>query len=626
MVLQRGQPIRIWGWSDIDSQLQIRFDQEEKTVMVDGEGRWSITFLPKLAGGPFTLNIAGTDILELTDIWIGDVWVASGQSNMQWPVRQTPYEEIDSSWLNQAPLRLLTVQIGSDYVRQDDIQGGEWVSLSEEHIADFSAVAYHFSRFLQKDLHIPIGIINSSLGATAVETWMSNESLAEFAQFRPEILPVIERNKSVAQLDADFAENKDAWEDKMYLTGPGIEGKWYRPETDISSWTDIQVPGFWEDQGLQNWDGAVWYRKQFDLPQGAEHQDSILLQLSQIDDYDITWVNGIKIGETYGRHNHRNYWIPSHLLKERDNVLVIRAFDIGGRGGFSTNAFWMSGMIRGTWKMRPGLQIDTTAFTTLPTVNLTPFSSPGVLFNANIAPLTQLPVTGIIWYQGESNADRAEEYRKLFPALIHDWRKEWKNSNLPFLFVQLANYKAESDRPEPSEWAELREAQTMALALPSTGMAVTIDIGEAGDIHPRNKVDVGLRLALAAENIVYHQDVPWHGPEIDRVEFVDGKALVYYASDGGTPVVTDKYGYIRGFALSGPDRVFHWAKAEMVGDHLEVFSRQVDTPVALRYAWSDNPGPLNLTNEQALPALPFRTDTWPGTTTGKEFNAKAPRF
>jgi len=626
MVIQRDQPITVWGWADAGEKIAVIFHDEYHNVVADQNGKWNCVLSAQSASGPLEMVVKGKNTVQINDILIGDVWVASGQSNMQWPLKQTPYVETDTVWMRSALLRLFTVQVASDYMPREDVEGGSWQVMEPDHIANFSAVAYHFARFVQQDQKIPVGIINCSLGATSIETWMSNESLAGFDQFRPEILPIIKRGKSFAEIKSEFDLHKPKWETEEYLTGAGMEEKWYLPETDISKWQDIQVPGFWEDQGMQGHDGAVWYRKEFDMPANVEGHDSLLLQLSQIDDYDITWVNGVKLGETYGRHNHRNYWMPKALLKEKRNVLVVRAFDIGDKGGFSTNAFWMSEMIRGTWKARRGLEIDVGDFETLPSVNVTPFSSPGVLFNANIAPLTKMAVKGIIWYQGESNAERAEEYRDLFSTMIKDWRTHWQDPVLPFLFVQLANYKAENKLPASSDWAELREAQTLALELPNTGMAVAIDIGEAGDIHPKNKVDVGKRLALAANSIAYKKSNIWHGPKVQNVDFLDGHALVSYDPEGGSILTKDKFGYIRGFELAGADQKFHWAQAKIEGNQIRVFCDQVKNPVALRYCWSDNPGTIDLYNKEGHPALPFRTDHWPGITTGKRFDHQQARF
>ncbi|MBK8501381.1 MAG: sialate O-acetylesterase [Saprospiraceae bacterium] len=626
MVLQRNEPLHFWGWAAPGEKVNVTLGSQSESMLTREDGSWSIYLSEMTAGGPFIATIEGSNRIEIADVLIGDVWVASGQSNMQWQIKQTPYEEVDTSWMKSASLRLYTVQIGSDYLPCDDVRGGKWQSLSRDAVADFSAVAYHFGKYISEHKGVPIGIINSSLGATAIETWMSNEALAKFDQFKPEIEPIIRQGKSFEELERDFDAKKSDWEKIAYLSGPGIEQKWYLSGTDLSLWADIQVPGFWEDQGLTKYDGSVWYRKEFDRPEGSAGSDSLLLQLSQIDDYDLTWVNGVQVGETYGRHNHRNYWLQDSLLRDKGNVLVVRVFDIGDKGGFSTNPFWMTELVRGAWKMRPGFQIDAKTFVTLPTVNVTPFSSPGILFNANIAPLTKMSIKGIIWYRGESNASRAEEYQSLFRTMIEDWRTHWKMPNLPFFFVQLANYQAEANEPGQSDWAELREAQSLALEMPFTGMAVTIDIGEANDIHPANKLDVGKRLGLAARKVAYLDPVIGHGPKLVDIKFGQKSAMVSYDASGGRLITKDKFGYIRGFQIAGSDQKFYWARAEIVGDQVRVYASEVANPVAVRYGWSNNPGPLDLVNEEGLPALPFRSDQWPGVTAGVKFDYQAARF
>ena len=305
---------------------------------------------------------------------------------------------------------------------------------------------------------------------------------------------------------------------------------------------------------------------------------------------------------------------------------MVRVFDIGRTGGFTTNAFWINEWVRGSWRCKKGASIDSADFKTYPSVNITPFSSPGVLFNANIAPLTKIAIKGCIWYQGESNADRAQEYQSLFPALIKDWRKAWQDDKLPFYFVQLANYGAEDSKPSGSHWAELREAQAMALSLPNTGMAVTIDIGEANDIHPKNKVDVGTRLAFNALKTTYHRDIIAQGPVMEEVKFEKGFALISFRNLKSPLWTKNKFGYIHGFALAEKDQTFFWAKAEISNGQIKVYSNRVSDPVAVRYAWSNNPGSVDLYNQAGLPAPPFRSDQWPAVTQGKTFNHLASRF
>jgi sialate O-acetylesterase len=513
-----------------------------------------------------------------------------------------------------------------DYQPRTDIRGIGWQELSWKNVEEFSAVAYQFGKKLTKDLDVPIGLISDNLGATSVETWMSNESLLQFPEFQAEMGPTVSTGKSFSQLTADFEQYKKKWYGRYYYTGLGMNEKWYLPETDFSDWKPINLAGnTWEQEAdLKDFDGAVWVKTTFDFDKAAA-RDSFNLQLSQIDDYDIAWVNGVKVGETFGAHNHRNYKVPVSILKPKDNLLVVRVFDTGGIGGFTTSPFWGNPVLWGKWDYKKGSAIDSRKFPKPVVPDATPFSSPSVLFNANIAPLGNLAIKGAIWYQGESNAERAEEYRSLFPAMIQSWRTNWHDDNLPFIFVQLANYKKEAPQPAESDWAELREAQSMALKLPNTAMATAIDLGEADDIHPKKKEEVGKRLALAALKLVYNKDLDAQGPTFSKMEIKGNEAILDYTSISGGLYTTDKYGYVKGFQVAGQDQKFGWAMARIVGNRLVVTSDKVQAPVAVRYAWSDNPGELNLFNKAGLPALPFRTDQWKGITDGKKFQS-GPRF
>lgn len=626
MVVQRDKPLRIWGVAAPGEHVTVRFRGASQAVVADKHGAWAATLPAFAAGGPFEMVVQGDNTITLTDVLVGDVWICGGQSNMAWKVSQTNYKETDSALLAANKIRFFSENVVMDYLPSHEIVGTGWKRLTPAAIADFSAVGYHFGRNLQKEIGVPIGLISANLGATSVETWMSNEALLQFPQFNELIAPVVARNKTFEQLQADFDNGKGRWDKQYYYNGTGIRNHWYLPGTDVTDWKPITAAGnTWEaEDALMHHDGAVWFRTTFDLPEGF-NQERFLVQLGQIDDYDMVWVNGDKIGETFGRHNHRNYSVPKSVLKEKGNVLVVRVFDTGGIGGFTTSAFWASAILKGDWVYKKGDALRGKNFSGPVLPNATPFSSPGVLFNGVIAPLTSFAIKGAIFYQGESNAGRAYEYRALFPAMITDWRKHWGLGDFPFLFVQLANYMKEPDVPQESEWAELREAQAMALRLPNTGMATAIDIGEAADIHPKNKVDVGKRLALAALNVAYDKDVVASGPAYKSMEISNGSVVITFDHVGEGLVTKDKYGYVRGFQIAGADRKFYWAKAYIDDNHIVVSSDAVSDPVAVRYAWADNPGPLDLYNVEGLPALPFRTDQWEGRTYNKVFT-DAPRF
>lgn len=624
MVLQRDKPIVIWGWAEKGEKVTVSLGDKMAETVASKNGKWAVSLAAMKAGGSFSLTVKGNNEIQLNDILIGDVWVCSGQSNMQWTIGQTNYVEKDEALINSAKIRLFTVQIGADYLPKEDVDGGQWKSLSAEAIQQFSAVGYHFGKSLNVELDVPIGLINSSLGATYIEAWMDNETLATFDQFKPEVNPIISANKNFDQVNADFAKQKDQWFKKHYWKGRGLDEAWFDPSTDVSDWKDIKLGSFWETQGedLLDHDGAVWYRTKFDLPDGYQ-DENFTIQLNQMDDYDATWVNGEKVGETYGRHNFRNYTFKTSVLKPKGNVLIVRVFDAEGYGGFTTSPFWGNPVLWGEWKYRKGVSIDSKKFKRPTTVNVSLFSSPGVLYNANIAPLTNLTIKGIIWYQGESNVHRAEEYGTLFPAMISSWRKKWGDSELPFLYVQLANHLPELAEPTDENWAELRDSQDKALALEKVGRAIAIDIGEAGDIHPKNKVDVGRRLAKAALNIAYEVDSVRITPQYQTHEIVGSMIYINTSDNLNT---SDKYGYIRGFAVAGADKKFYWAKAWFEGDRIVVSSENVGSPVAVRYAWSSNPGSVDLYSDDGLPLAPFRTDDWDGVTKGKKFDHKAPRF
>ncbi|WP_423819983.1 sialate O-acetylesterase [Salinimicrobium sp. TIG7-5_MAKvit] len=622
MVLQREMPIAVWGTASPGTKVAVSMKGKKVSSRANADGQWRVELPALKEKGPYTIEISsGNYKEELKDVLVGDVWIASGQSNMEWPIRSTDFRETDTAWIGKAEIRLLKVQPEMDYMPRREAVNYGWQRLTPENIENFSAVAYHFGKSVHKNTGVPIGLISANLGATAIETWMSNEVLEEFPQFN------LKQTKSFEELRQAFESGSESWSKEDYYTGPGMQEKWYQSSVKASSeWKPVEVAGnTWESmEDLRNFDGAVWFRKNFDLPENFKG-DSLDLQLLQIDDYDITWVNGKKVGETFGRHNHRNYKVAASLLKERDNLLVVRVFDAGGIGGFTTNAFWGNEVLWGTWEYRKGKGISPTEFDAPKLPNASPFSSPSVLFNGTIAPLTALGIKGVIWYQGESNELRAAEYGDLFPALIRDWRKQFAQGDFPFLFVQLANYREETEQPQESTWAELREAQTLALQEPNTGMGVAIDLGEAGDIHPQNKEDVGKRLGMLALAQAYDRDVLARSPQYKDMELQGGKILLHFNFVGEGLQTTDRYGYIRGFQIAGADKKFYWAQACLQGDQIMVAAPEVKVPVAVRYAWSDNPGELDLYNSAGLPLAPFRTDDWSLSTVGKVFE-DVPRF
>jgi len=552
----------------------------------------------------------------IKNIMVGEVWLCSGQSNMQWGVggTQNGAEEIQAA--NYPAIRLFTVPNVAAAEPADNCKG-QWQECSPQTVGGFSAVGYFFGRKIHQALKKPVGLINSSWGGTPAESWTSRAGLEAEADTRV----FVERFASAL---AAYPEAKKKYDEAMaeYERQKGIDptqkqddSGWEKPDFDDTAWLEMVLPQNWEKTGL-NHDGVVWFRKTFEIPEHFAGKD-LVLHLGPIDDNDITYWNGEKIGATNGWNVQRSYQIPAAKAKAGKTTVAVRVVDLGGPGGFQGEAEQMrlamaNGKdtipLAGHWRYA-------IAARALPRPSL-PFGPghpwlPTSLYNGMIAPLIPFALRGVIWYQGESNADRARQYSILFPALIKDWRRQWGQGDFPFLFVQLANFMAAHAEPRESAWAELREAQRLTLALPHTGMAVAIDIGEANDIHPRNKQDVGMRLALWALARVYGQkDLVYSGPLYASHAVEGDKVRLRFTCIGSGLMIKDGE-TLKHFAIAGEDRKWVWAEARIEGDEVVVWSPQVAKPVAVRYAWADNPEGCNLFNREGLPAAPFSTEGLP---------------
>ena len=621
MVMQRNDANLVWGTATPGGKVSILFQDLKAETVAAEDSTWEVILAPKPAGGPFSMSIIGQDTLVIEDILMGDVWLGSGQSNMQWSVRQSADAEAEIARANYPNIRLFSVDRVYAATPRTNIPSDGWHLTSPETVADFSAVAYYFGRSLHDSLDIPIGLIHSSWGGTVAEAWTSAETLREL----PDFLPAIE---ALEEQTAAYGEGADAYEMMMQEWTRAVElndaghadgnPMWADAAFDASDWSTMNLPVLWEDGYLPNFDGIVWFRKTFSLPANWTGND-LNLNLSMIDDIDITWVNGVEVGSTQQYNKHRMYTIPASALKAGENVISVRVVDTGGGGGIygEADAMYLARgeqsnnriSLAGDWTYRESLSFSDPSLPPRPSGQQ---NTPSVLFNAMIHPLIPYQIKGVIWYQGESNAGRAYQYRTLFPALISDWRKKW-NSSFSFHFVQLANFQAPQQNPsEAQNWPELREAQTMTLAVPLTGMAVIADIGEADDIHPTNKQDVGARLAQAALSVTYNKDHVAGGPLFKDVVFEGRVAKVSFDQVGGGLASLDD-APLRGFAIAGPDSVFHWADAAIEEDQVHVSSTSVSEPVAVRYGWANNPI-ITLYNAEGIPASPFRTDDWPGIT------------
>lgn len=615
MIVQREQPVKIFGYGKPNENVVIPFEGSEYKTTVDRDSTWQIVLPAFDLGKNYNLNISSaTDVIRLRNIRSGDVWLCSGQSNMEFQMANFPWcdDEIQKATDNQICFYSVPNQI--DLTPAADLpQGGSWKVAMGEDLKQCSATAYFFARNLRKEVDVPIGLICSDWSGTAIEPWMSLDAIAQFPQFEKEFNELAHNNKSKRQIETEFSELRKTWDQEHYLTGKGIGEEWYRPDTDFSEWKPYKPSdGYWQKAniGLDDFDGAVWFQTTFDLPDDYKGGNFHLF-LNYIKDYNTTWVNGVKVGEVFGDKNWSDYYVAEELLKPKDNVLVVRVMNVEGDGGFSFHPLWGTPILNGQWyfKTDGALSPD---FYKPQIVNINPFSHPAILYNAMINPLTEnVKIKGAIWYQGESNAGRGYEYRSLFPAMISDWRNKFDMPEMPFYFVQLANFDVEDTSGNNNDWAELRESQKMTTILPHVKMASAIDLGEAGDIHPKNKQEVGARLAQLALSDCYQLSEEQQYPEISEVYFEKGKAYAKINSDliskKGVPRIT-------GFALAGNDQKFYPAKAKLKNGTVEIYSDKVPNPVAVRYAWAKNPGDLVLFGKNGLPLLPYRSDAWKGLT------------
>ena len=631
MVLQQGKKVRIWGWANPNEKVSITFDGKKTEATTDAQGHWETFIGPLKAGGPFELTLSAGNTLTIKNILVGEVWICSGQSNMEWPLINSKNGAQAVAEANYPEIRLFTVQKATSSTRLDDVKG-QWVPTTPDNVGQFSAVGYFFGRELYQKLKVPVGLIHTSWGGTPAEAWTSNDALLTSADMQPILDRYQQSLKSLPDREKEFKVRLDDWIKKNLYEDAGNKGEalgYADPQTSVTDWKTINLPQYFETAGMKM-DGAVWVRKEIDVP-ASWIGKPLQLSLAAIDDYDTTYFNGTKVGgiglETLNSYMvQRRYDVPATLIRAGRNVVAVRVFDSAGEGGFGPGNMSLKPLgatsesisLSGEWNYKIELELTpkTPDWGSRPEApGPTNQNSPSVLFNAMIAPLLPYAIRGAIWYQGESNAGRAYQYRILFPMMIRDWRKAWGEGDFPFYFVQLANWQPLKDQPGDSEWAELREAQTWTLREPQTGMAVIIDIGDTNDIHPRNKVDVGHRLALWALANTYDLKTEYSGPLFEKFKAEGDKIKVTFSHAGG--LKTSDGSAPKGFAIAGEDHKFVWAEAKIEGNSVVVWSKEVAKPVAVRYAWADNPI-CNLYNDSGLPASPFRTDDWPGITISRK--------
>jgi sialate O-acetylesterase len=614
-VLQCDARVPVWGAARDGEKITVTF-AGQKISTVATNGAWKVWLNPmKASATPRTLTMSGDTTWEITNVLVGEVWVAGGQSNMERQLGLRGGQKPIVNWKQEAAaanypeIRQFYVPETKSFTPQATVKG-DWSVCSPETVTNFTAVGYFFASDLFQARHVPIGIIFSSWGGTPAEAWTSEAGLQRLPDFAE---PLAQLRKLAADPDLAHREaqaKQDAWFQNVD-PGSKLGAAWSVAELDTSDWKTMILPTLWENAGYPDFDGVFWFRRTFDLPQNWDGRD-VLLHLGAVDDDDATWVNGAMVGSTIGWDRLRVYRVPGHLLRRGTNVIAVRVLDTGAGGGLygggdtmrlmyglpgqdsrkETNVLSLSGV----WQCKQSVSLKTTGWPPSD-FNQDP-SAPTVLYNAMIAPLLPFAIRGVIWYQGESNVGRERQYRSLFPELIADWRRAWGEGDFPFLFVQIAPFRDMTP--------EIREAQLLTLEhTTNTAMAVTVDCGDANDIHLAHKQPVGERLSLAARALAYGEKIEYSGPIFDSMNIHGASPILHFTHLGGGLLAKD--GELKGFTIAGVDEVFHPASAKIVGDTVVVDSTEVPHPVAVRYGWANVPEG-NLFNRAGLPASPFRTD------------------
>lgn len=607
MVLQRGAPIRVWGSAQPGAAIDAELAGRRAEAKAGEDGRWCLALPEAPVGGPYELIVrSGAEACRLSNVLVGDVWLCSGQSNMEWTIDSLNAANYPSDYKTNPLIRLFYVPRVSNVAPQFTLQS-RWCVATTEDIKRFSAVGFFFGRRLQDELDVPIGLIDASWGGTSAEAWTPREDLLA----DPDLKYLAER--------VTGAQPTEQPKPHVDPGNKGFADGWAKRDADESAWKVMDLPKLWQAAGMSH-NGAVWFRKHVKIPASWVGQPLVLCTGAQ-DDFDTTYVNGFEVGatgiETQGFWTvKREYTVPARFVREDDTAIAVRVFDQWGNGGFVGPASAMQLRLADAMPGDPVIRLDGPWLyrveLALPYVASSAAIEPTTLYNGMIHPLVGAGIRGAIWYQGETNASRAEQYRSILSTLINAWRKRWGIGDFPFLVVQLANFN-QTDSVAASAWAELREAQhKVSLEVPNVGLATAIDIGEAEDIHPQNKREVGERLALEALRIAYGQASTRRSP-VYRSHAVAGERVTIRFDHAPDGLRAD--GPVKGVYVAGDDRVFHKATATIDGDTLVVTCPQVMSPKSVRYAWLGNPE-NNLRSASGLPVLPFRTDDWAMVTKG----------
>jgi sialate O-acetylesterase len=620
MILQRDKPLKIWGAAGGGETIFVTLGQIKASTLADKNGKWLITLPAFSSGGPYVMTVRTRKEMKIfSDVFFGEVWICSGQSNMEFRVNQAINAAYEIHRANNPLIRQVSIPHKLKFQPEEFVDSTQWIISTPQTTGEFTAVGFFFARDIFERLHVPIGLIYDNWGGSQVESWISEDAMKGSDEMKD----------YVKQMPDNWNESDAGVEKKIIAAIEKLnEGK--MPETDeasvtktdyiFSGWMPSAAPTSWDWVGLPGYRGEGYMMREINLDSTQAAQASTLSL--GMNDIRFRWfINGMPFPKTLDKVF--TVSLPPYTWKTGRNLLLLEIgpqpvpdwWTVGIRGEnellFANFNGERISLADDKWKMMPVLN--------KPHHYMQWMNSEGaIIYNAMLHPVIPYGIRGVLWYQGETNTDRAVEYGKTFPLMIESWRKEW-NDDFPFLFVQLADFGSNESSNEGSKWAELREAQSKTLRLPGTGMSVTTDIGDPKDIHPKNKQEVGRRLAAIALNDVYGFKQTCNGPQYDSVSFSNGRAELFFKSVGKGLVAKDKYGYLRGFEIAGPDGKFYYAHAFIQGHQIVVSSDSVSNPIAVRYGWSNSPDDINLYNVEGFPASPFRTDNWPAVTDSVKF-------
>jgi sialate O-acetylesterase len=610
MVLQREQPVTLWGWATPKETVTVLFKNKSYKAMTTPDGTWKIQLPAQQAGTGYEMILKGKNQITIKNIAFGDVWLCNGQSNMvinMERVKERYPDDIAAASYPDIRNFFIPTLTALNHANED-LPKSSWKAASAENILNFGAVTYFFARDLYDQYKVPIGIINSAVGGTPIEAWISEGGYKDF----DEIQKTIARNKDTSYVQALSRRFPNGPKKQSLPADLGQIQHWERDTYQPKSWRNFTIPGYWEDQGLKDLDGVVWFRREIEIPQSWVGKP-VKLFMGRIVDADQVYINGKSIGGISYQYPPRRYEIPADLLKAGRNTFVVRIVNQSGKGGFVPDKPYFMTLgdqqidLKGTWQYKVGAVYPPARMDDA--MPLVAQNQPTALYNAMVAPILPMKLKGFVWYQGESNVGNPEAYQLLMPVLIQDRRRLWADENLPFLVVQLPNFEDISYLPTESNLALLREGQNKALTFRNTAVTVTLDLGEWNDIHPLNKKDIGKRLALAARNLAYKEkSVVYSGPRL-KSQRVSGDKLILTFDEVASEIRSSDGEDLRWFAVADYDKRFAWAKAKIISkDQIELSSEAVKKPKYVRYAWQDNPEGINFYNSEGLPASPFRTD------------------